>query len=92
MSVDLAHTAQWSVANKEAARFELDKCDAEDSLYSFIKLMWSVLEPGTKFIYTDVGFIVLAWVVEKMNTGPNCVTKRNPSNRPASMPSGKMVE
>lgn len=47
---DIERTAQWAIANKEAARFKLEKLDAEDNLIDFIKMMWPVLEPGTKFI------------------------------------------
>ena len=47
---DIKRTAQWAVANKEAAKFQLEKLAAEDHLIDFIKLMWPVLEPGTKFI------------------------------------------
>lgn len=47
---DLKRTAEWAVANREAALEKLDTMAAEDSLYEFIKLMWPVLEPGTKFL------------------------------------------
>lgn len=46
----LKRAAAWSIANKEAAHKKLDKMEAERSLYSFVKLMWPVLEPGTTFL------------------------------------------
>jgi predicted phage terminase large subunit-like protein len=47
---DTQRTAQWALANKTAAKRQLDKLDAETHLIDFIQLMWPVLEPGTKFI------------------------------------------
>lgn len=54
----LKRAAAWSIANKEAARKQLDKMEAERSLYSFIKLMWPVLEPGATFLD--------GWVLEEV--------------------------
>jgi predicted phage terminase large subunit-like protein len=45
-----------SYANPEAAMRLLDQADSEESLLSFIQLMWHVLEPGRQF--------VTGWVVE----------------------------
>lgn len=50
MSADIQRTAQWAVANRDAALRELDKLDAETKLIDFVRLMWPILEPGKKFI------------------------------------------
>ena len=47
---DVQQTAQWALANPEAAREKLAVRKAEKSLYEFVKLMWPVLEPGTTFL------------------------------------------
>ena len=40
----------WALGNPDAANMMLDRLDAEDSLLSYIKLMWSILEPGRRFV------------------------------------------
>ena len=39
-----------ALANPGEALFELNKLDAQDSLYRFVQLLWPVLEPGREFV------------------------------------------
>ena len=40
----------WCLRNPEQGHDILDKLDAEESLFEFIKLMWPVLEPNREFV------------------------------------------
>lgn len=37
---------------------ELDRCDAEERLYDFIRVMWPIIEPETPFVG---GWVLEGW-------------------------------
>lgn len=56
MASDLERTALRALANKAKALAQLDKLDAEMSLYEYMRVMWPILEPGRP--------LVKGWVLE----------------------------
>jgi predicted phage terminase large subunit-like protein len=55
------------MANPDEALDELERLDAEESLLNFIRLMWSVIEPGRQFVY--------GWAVEAICEHLTAVSK-----------------
>ena len=69
--------ADWDVFERE-----LDRADAEDSLWSFVKLMWPVLEPGRD--------LAEGWAVHAICEHLEAVTKGDLTRLLINVPPGSM--